>query len=110
MGTSWIVAGVGGPALGGFVAEHWHWSVIFWLNVPLGLIAALLTHRSMKLLPRHDRPHRLDLVGSALMIAAATLFLIALTSRPRSRSAPRWSGGCGRRRSRSCRSTSSPIR
>src|SRR6266540_6666914 len=80
MGTSWIVAGVGGPALGGLIADHLHWSVIFWLNVPLGLVAALLTHRSMKLLPRHDRPHQLDIVGAALMIAAATLFLIALTS------------------------------
>jgi EmrB/QacA subfamily drug resistance transporter len=80
MGTSWIVAGVGGPALGGLIADHLHWSVIFWLNVPLGLVAALLTHRSMKLLPRHDRPHQLDMVGAALMIAAATLFLIALTS------------------------------
>jgi EmrB/QacA subfamily drug resistance transporter len=80
MGTSWIVAGVGGPALGGLIADHLHWSVIFWLNVPLGLIAALLTHHSMKLLPRHDRRHQLDIVGAALMIAAATLFLIALTS------------------------------
>jgi EmrB/QacA subfamily drug resistance transporter len=80
MGTSWIVAGVAGPALGGIIAEYVHWSVIFWLNVPLGLLAALLTHRAMKRLPRHDHPHRLDIVGAALMIAAATLFLIALTS------------------------------
>jgi MFS family permease len=34
----------------------------------------------MKRLPRHERPHQLDIVGAALMIAAATLFLIALTS------------------------------
>jgi hypothetical protein len=34
----------------------------------------------MKRLPRHERPHQLDLIGAALMIAAATLFLIALTS------------------------------
>jgi EmrB/QacA subfamily drug resistance transporter len=80
MGTSWIVAGVAGPALGGIIAEHLHWSVIFWLNVPLGVLAALLTHRAMKRLPRHDRPHRLDIVGATLMIAAATFFLIALTS------------------------------
>jgi EmrB/QacA subfamily drug resistance transporter len=80
MGTSWIVAGVAGPALGGIIAEYSNWSVIFWLNVPLGLIAAQLTHRAMKRLPRHERPHRLDIVGAALMIASATLFLIALTS------------------------------
>src|SRR4029450_13270208 len=80
MGTSWIVAGVAGPALGGILAEYLHWSVIFWLNVPFGLIAALLTYHAMKRLPRHERPHQLDIVGAALMIAAATLLLIALTS------------------------------
>ena len=40
MGTAWIVAGVAGPALGGIIAENLHWSVIFWLNVPFGLLAA----------------------------------------------------------------------
>jgi EmrB/QacA subfamily drug resistance transporter len=80
MGTSWIVAGVAGPALGGLVAEHFHWSLIFWLNVPFGLLAALLANRAMKRLPRHERPHRLDLVGAALMMIAAALLLIALTS------------------------------
>jgi EmrB/QacA subfamily drug resistance transporter len=80
IGTSWIAAGVAGPALGGILAEHLHWSVIFWFNVPLGLAAALLTSRAMKRLPRHDRAHQLDIIGASLMIAAATLFLIALTS------------------------------
>jgi MFS family permease len=74
------VAGVAGPALGGLIAQHLHWSMIFWLNVPFGLLAALLTYRAMKRLPRHERPHQLDIVGAALMIAAATVFLIALTS------------------------------
>lgn len=80
MGTSWIVAGLAGPALGGAIAEHLHWSVIFWLNVPLGLAAALLVYHAMKRLPRHERPHQLDVIGGALLMAAATIFLIALTS------------------------------
>src|SRR5947209_1120676 len=80
IGTSWITAGIAGPALGGILAEHLHWSIIFWLNVPFGFLAALITNRAMKRLPRHERRHRLDLFGAALMIAAATAFLIALTS------------------------------
>src|SRR6478735_9825949 len=80
IGTSWIVAGLTGPALGGAIADHLHWSVIFWLNVPLGILAALLTFHAMKRLPRHGWPHRLDIVGAALMIAAATTLLLALTS------------------------------
>ena len=35
-GSVWIIAGGGGPVLGGVIAEHLHWSMIFWLNVPLG--------------------------------------------------------------------------
>src|SRR5262249_59999169 len=60
IGTSWIVAGVAGPALGGVIAEHLHWSLIFWLNVPLGLAAALLAHRSVKRLPGHQPLDQLD--------------------------------------------------
>ena len=37
MGIAWVVAGVVGPALGGVIADQLHWSLIFWLNVPLGL-------------------------------------------------------------------------
>ena len=80
MGIAWVAAGVLGPALGGAIADHLHWSAIFWVNVPLGLIAALLTSRAMQRLPRHERPHRLDIPGAALMTAAATALLLALTS------------------------------
>src|SRR5215468_2389454 len=80
IGTCWIVAGLTGPALGGAIAEHLHWSVIFWLNVPFGMLTALLAYHAMKRLPRHAWPHQLDIVGAALMIAAATSLLLALTS------------------------------
>jgi EmrB/QacA subfamily drug resistance transporter len=78
MGTVWITSGVGGPILGGFLAEHFSWQAIFWLNVPIGLAAAVMTHRNLKRLPRHDRKHKLDLVGAALMMAAAVALLLAL--------------------------------
>src|SRR5258707_31144 len=80
MGTSWIVAGVAGPALGGVIAEYLYWPLIFWINVPLGLFAALLTYHAMKRRPRHERRNQLDLTGAALMVAAATMLLIAVTS------------------------------
>src|SRR5262245_37382101 len=80
MGTAWIVAGLVGPVLGGIIADRLHWSVIFWLNVPLGLITAWMVSRSMQRLPRHNRAHRLDMIGATLMIAAAVALLLALTS------------------------------
>ena len=34
--ATYTTAGACGPALGGFLAEYLHWSVIFWINIPLG--------------------------------------------------------------------------
>jgi len=78
-GSVWIVAGAAGPVLGGVIAEHLHWSMIFWLNVPLALAAALLSNRQLKLVPVHERAHKIDLTGAALMMAAAVALLLALT-------------------------------
>jgi EmrB/QacA subfamily drug resistance transporter len=79
MGIVWVTSGVGGPILGGFLAEHFHWSLIFWLNLPLGLGAALMIQSRLRQLPRHDRRHKLDFVGALLMMASAVLLLLALT-------------------------------
>jgi EmrB/QacA subfamily drug resistance transporter len=78
-GSVWIIAGAAGPVLGGVIAEHLHWSMIFWLNVPLGLAAAFLSHRQLKLVPVHERAHKIDATGAALMMAAAVALLLALT-------------------------------
>ena len=79
MGVVWVTSGVGGPVFGGLMAEHLHWSLIFWINVPLGLGAALLTHIHLKRIPRHDRRHTLDVLGAGLMMGSAIPLLLALT-------------------------------
>lgn len=79
MGSVWVSAGALGPVLGGFLSEHMHWSLVFWVNLPLGVLAALMTYRRLGGLPRHARPHRLDLLGAVLMMAAAIPLLLALT-------------------------------
>ncbi|WP_052003321.1 MDR family MFS transporter [Microvirga sp. BSC39] len=68
-----------GPVLGGFMAEHLHWSVIFWINLPLGLIAFAIAFQSLKKLPRFERPHRLDLLGAVLLVTATVALLLALS-------------------------------
>jgi EmrB/QacA subfamily drug resistance transporter len=79
MGVVWVTSGVAGPVFGGFMAEHLHWSLIFWVNVPLGLGAALLTNIYLKNIPRHDRRHKLDVLGAGLMMASCIPLLLALT-------------------------------
>jgi EmrB/QacA subfamily drug resistance transporter len=79
IGIVFAASSVGGPLLGGVLAEHLHWSFIFWINVPIGLAALLMTNNALKRLPRHQRPHRLDIGGALLMVLAATALLLALT-------------------------------
>jgi EmrB/QacA subfamily drug resistance transporter len=68
-----------GPVLGGVMAQHLHWSSIFWINLPLGAYAYWISSRSLKRLPRFERPHRLDLLGAALLVAATVSVLLALS-------------------------------
>lgn len=71
-------AGILGPVLGGLLTDHLHWSFIFWINLPLGAVAMVMTARALRHLPRHERPHRLDIPGVAFMVAAAVALLMAL--------------------------------
>jgi EmrB/QacA subfamily drug resistance transporter len=76
--VTYTTAGACGPALGGFLADHLHWSAIFWINLPLGLGALAVTSTLLRGLPRHERPHRLDIVGAALIVAASVSFMLGL--------------------------------
>ena len=65
-----------GPLVGGAVTEglDWHW--IFWLNVPIGLLATALATR---LLPEsHGAPERLDLIGVVLVTAGVVAIVWAV--------------------------------
>jgi len=70
---------IGGPVLGGFLTEHIDWSLIFWINLPLGLAAFAMTWQVLKRVPFHPRKHRLDLIGALTMMAAAVALLLALS-------------------------------
>ncbi len=52
--------------------------MIFWINLPIGLVALWTTDRALKKLPRHDRPHRLDMLGAVLMVLAAVALMLAM--------------------------------
>ncbi len=72
-------ASVLGPVLGGLFSEHLHWTMIFWINLPLGCLAFMISRRALRRLPRHDRKHSLDVLGALLMTAATITLMLALT-------------------------------
>lgn len=73
------VAGVSGPLMGGFFTEYLSWRMIFWINVPLSLIALYFCDRVLKRLPSRRSAHRLDYAGAALL-GTATVSLLLMMS------------------------------
>ena len=75
---AFTTAGGCGPALGGWICDHLHWSVIFLWNFPLCIIAVVITLTVLRRLPRYERRHRLDFFGAILIMAASSSFMLAL--------------------------------
>src|SRR3954465_45549 len=74
-----MAASIIGPVIGGVLTDYVHWTMIFWINLPMGLLALWMTDRALKKLPRHDRPHKLDVLGALLMVCAALALMLAMT-------------------------------
>src|SRR5471032_2536026 len=75
----WMTAGIGGPVIGSIFAEHLHWSMIFWINVPLGLGSLALLLPKMGKIPVFHKKRRLDWLGGVLLMASAVVFMLVLS-------------------------------
>src|SRR3984885_1315849 len=75
----WMAAGIGGPVLGGGVAEHLHWSMIFWINVPLGLVSLVTLLPKMGKIPVFHHKRKVDWLGGVLLMASAVVIMLVLT-------------------------------
>jgi len=74
-----MAASIIGPVIGGVLTDYVHWTMIFWINLPMGLLALWMTNRALEKLPRNDRPHKLDVLGALLMVCAALALMLAMT-------------------------------
>ncbi len=75
----WATASLAGPIVGGVFAQHLHWSLVFWINLPIGLVAFAMMSGPLKHLPFRPRPHRLDVPGAALVVAGTSSAMLALS-------------------------------
>jgi MFS family permease len=74
LGSTWGIAGLVGPFLGGLLIDiaSWHW--IFFINIPFGILTLFIIQTSFKE-NFERRPHSIDFLGFVVLTASMLVFL-----------------------------------
>ncbi|MDB4998643.1 MAG: transporter [Myxococcaceae bacterium] len=78
-GAVWGFAGVSGPFLGGVIVHLLSWRWVFFVNVPVGILAAGVLTASFHEERREKKKPRLDLEGAALLSTTIIALLLGVS-------------------------------
>src|SRR6185437_12256164 len=66
LASVWGISAVSGPVIGGLIVQYMHWKFVFWVNVPLGILAMLGLYFYLHE-PQRERKVSIDYKGAALL-------------------------------------------
>jgi EmrB/QacA subfamily drug resistance transporter len=77
LSSVWGISAILGPAIGGLLVQFVSWKYVFWLNVPLGILAigvlSLYLHEGIE-----KKKHQIDYLGAALLFVGVSALMIVL--------------------------------
>lgn len=76
--ASYSIATIVGPLVGGYIVDTFSWHWVFYINVPIGIISALLVQLYYKTNPKYIRKSTVDYLGAVLMTVALISLLAGI--------------------------------
>ncbi|MCA1625718.1 MAG: MFS transporter [Acidobacteria bacterium] len=73
----WGLSSVIGPVVGGFITDQISWRWVFFINLPVGILAALIIGFALKEPKHHENP-TIDYAGAGLLMLAISLLMLAM--------------------------------
>jgi len=77
--STFAAAAMVGPSLGGFLADFLSWRWVFWMNLPLSIVAIVMTQLTLKRLKPKRVRHKIDYLGALLIVSAIWCTLMVTT-------------------------------
>ncbi|MEJ4044046.1 MDR family MFS transporter [Erwinia sp. SLM-02] len=77
LSSVWGVAAIVGPLTGAWLVQHFNWALVFWVNVPIGIISMLLLVRFFPE-SREKCEQRINFTGSCWLMLTVTALLTGL--------------------------------
>lgn len=77
-GAVFGLTSVAGPLLGGFFTQNFSWRWVFYVNVPIGIVALFVVGAVLHL-PRSRTEHKVDYAGTAVLGGSVTAFILLTT-------------------------------